>query len=56
MHPIATFLVRVYAATTALVFVPRELTEPGAAPGRERHRCGRFVETEDGVLHVVDSQ
>jgi membrane protease YdiL (CAAX protease family) len=32
-HPIATFLVRVYATTTALVFVPRVLTEPGVLPG-----------------------
>ena len=33
-HPIATFLVLVYATTAALVFVPRALTEPGPAPGR----------------------
>jgi uncharacterized protein len=32
-HPIATFLVLVYATTTALVFVPRILTEPGLLPG-----------------------
>jgi membrane protease YdiL (CAAX protease family) len=32
-HPIATFLVLVYATTTALVFVPRVLTEPGLLPG-----------------------
>ena len=32
-HPIATFLVLVYATTTALVFVPRVLTEPGVLPG-----------------------
>jgi hypothetical protein len=32
-HPIATFLVLVYATTTALVFVPKELTEPGLLPG-----------------------
>jgi uncharacterized protein len=32
-HPIATFLVLVYATTTALVFVPRALTEPGYLPG-----------------------
>jgi uncharacterized protein len=32
-HPIATFLVLVYATTTALVFVPRGLTEPGLLPG-----------------------
>ena len=32
-HPIATFLVLVYATTTALVFVPRVLTEPGMLPG-----------------------
>jgi CAAX protease family protein len=32
-HPIATFLVLVYATTTALVFVPRALTEPGMLPG-----------------------
>src|SRR5215212_982527 len=32
-HPIATFLVLVYATTTALVFVPRALTEPGLLPG-----------------------
>ena len=31
-HPIATFLVLVYATTTALVFVPRALTEPGLLP------------------------
>jgi hypothetical protein len=30
---IATFLVLVYATTTALVFVPRALTEPGLLPG-----------------------
>ena len=28
-HPIATFLVLVYATTTVLVFVPKGLTEPG---------------------------
>jgi membrane protease YdiL (CAAX protease family) len=32
-HPIATFLVLVYATTTALVFVPEGLTEPGLLPG-----------------------
>src|SRR5215213_6940532 len=32
-HPIATFLVLVYATPTALVFVPKELTEPGLLPG-----------------------
>jgi membrane protease YdiL (CAAX protease family) len=32
-HPIATFLVLVYATTTALIFVPRVLTEPGVLPG-----------------------
>jgi hypothetical protein len=32
-HPIATFLVLVYATTTALVLVPRALTEPGLLPG-----------------------
>jgi hypothetical protein len=32
-HPIATFLVLVYATTTALVFVPRALTKPGLLPG-----------------------
>jgi uncharacterized protein len=32
-HPIATFLVLVYATTTALVFVPKGLTEPGLLPG-----------------------
>jgi uncharacterized protein len=32
-HPIATFLVLVYATTTALVFVPQALTEPGLLPG-----------------------
>jgi hypothetical protein len=32
-HPIATFLVLVYATTTALVFVPKGLTEPGPLPG-----------------------
>jgi CAAX protease family protein len=32
-HPISTFLVLVYATTTALVFVPRVLTEPGLLPG-----------------------
>jgi membrane protease YdiL (CAAX protease family) len=32
-HPIATFLVLVYATTAALVFVPRVLTEPGLLPG-----------------------
>src|SRR4249920_3464699 len=32
-HPIATFLVLVYATTTALVFVPRALTQPGLLPG-----------------------
>jgi membrane protease YdiL (CAAX protease family) len=32
-HPIATFLVLVYATTTALVFVPKALTEPGFLPG-----------------------
>jgi predicted benzoate:H+ symporter BenE len=32
-HPIATFLVLVYATTTARVFVPRVLTEPGLLPG-----------------------
>ena len=32
-HPIATFLVLVYATTTALVFLPKELTEPGLLPG-----------------------
>jgi uncharacterized protein len=33
-HRIVTFLVLVYATTTALVFVPRALTEPGLLPGR----------------------
>jgi membrane protease YdiL (CAAX protease family) len=32
-HPIASFLVLVYATTTALVFVPQGLTEPGILPG-----------------------
>jgi hypothetical protein len=32
-HPIATFLVLVYATTTALVIVPKGLTEPGLLPG-----------------------
>jgi hypothetical protein len=32
-QPIATFLVLVYATTAALVFVPKELTEPGLLPG-----------------------
>jgi membrane protease YdiL (CAAX protease family) len=32
-HPIASFLVLVYATTTALVFVPEGLTEPGLIPG-----------------------
>ena len=31
-HPIATFLVLVYATTTAIVFVPKWLTEPGLLP------------------------
>jgi hypothetical protein len=29
----STFLVLVYATTTALVFVPKGLTEPGLLPG-----------------------
>jgi uncharacterized protein len=32
-HPIVTFLVLVYATTTALVFVRKTLTEPGLLPG-----------------------
>ena len=32
-HPIVTFLVLVYATTRALVFVPKDLTEPGLLPG-----------------------
>ena len=32
-HPIATFLVLVYATATTLVFVPKGLTEPGLLPG-----------------------
>jgi hypothetical protein len=32
-HPIATFLVLVYATTTSLIFVPNGLTEPGLPPG-----------------------
>jgi membrane protease YdiL (CAAX protease family) len=32
-HPIATFLVLAYVTTTALVFVPRALTEPELLPG-----------------------
>jgi hypothetical protein len=32
-RPIATFSVLVYATTTALVFVPKGLTEPGLLPG-----------------------
>lgn len=32
-HPIVTFLVLVYAMTTAIVFVPKALTEPGLLPG-----------------------
>jgi hypothetical protein len=32
-HPIATFLVLLYATTTAHVFVPKGLTEPGPLPG-----------------------
>jgi hypothetical protein len=32
-HPIATFLVLVYATTTALVLVSKGLTEPGLLPG-----------------------
>jgi hypothetical protein len=31
-HPIATFFVLVYATTTALVFVPHGLSEPGLLP------------------------
>ena len=38
-HPIASFLVLVYATTTALVFVPKELTEQGLLLA-ERHRTG----------------
>jgi hypothetical protein len=41
-HPIATFLVLVYATTTALIFVPRVLTEPGVLPGGATpHGCSR---------------
>jgi hypothetical protein len=32
-HPIATFLVLVYATTTAFIFVPNVLAEPGLLPG-----------------------
>jgi hypothetical protein len=32
-HPMTTFLVLVYVTSTALVFVPRALTEPGLLPG-----------------------
>lgn len=32
-HPITSFLVLVYLTNTALVFVPRALTEPGLLPG-----------------------
>jgi len=32
-HPIATFLMLVYATTTAVVLVPKGLTEPGLLPG-----------------------
>ena len=32
-HPIATFLVLVYATSTALVFDPQGLTEPELLPG-----------------------
>jgi hypothetical protein len=32
-HPMTTFLVLVYVTTTALVFVPTALTEPGLLPG-----------------------
>ena len=43
-HPIAGFLVLVYATTTALVLVPQGLTEPGLLPGGA---------TPQGVLHNV---
>jgi hypothetical protein len=32
-HPLATFLVLVYATTTAFIFVPNVLAEPGLLPG-----------------------
>jgi hypothetical protein len=47
-HPIATFLVLVYATTAALVFVPRALTEPGLFLA-ERHRTGHW-RTSSGRL------
>jgi membrane protease YdiL (CAAX protease family) len=47
-HPIATFLVLVYATTMAFVFVPKGLTEPGLLPG-ERHRTG-YWRTSSGRL------
>jgi uncharacterized protein len=43
-QPIATFLVLVYATTTALLFVPKGWTEPGLLPGGA---------TPHGVLHNV---
>jgi hypothetical protein len=47
-HPVATFLVLVYATTTALVFVPKGLTEPGLLPGG-RHRT-EYWRTSSGRL------
>jgi uncharacterized protein len=46
-HPIASFSVLAYVTTTALVFVPRALTQPGLLPGGA---------TPHGVLeNVLDS-
>jgi hypothetical protein len=52
-HPIVTFLVLVYATTTALVFVPKGLTEPGLLPGGATPHG--ILETSSGRLHRPSS-
>ena len=52
-HPIVTFLVLVYATTTALVFVPKALTEPGLLPGGATPHG--ILETSSGRLHRPSS-
>ena len=52
-HPIATFLVLVYATTAALVFVPKGLTEPGLLPGGATPHG--VLENVSGRLHRPSS-
>jgi len=53
-HPIATFLVLVYATTTALVFVPKGLTEPDFSLA-ERHHTGYWRTSSARLYQLLSS-